>query len=29
VVGRTITGIRRGERYELRVTGVFEDMPEK
>jgi putative ABC transport system permease protein len=27
VVGQTITGIRRGERYELRVTGVFEDMP--
>ena len=27
VVGQSITGIRRGERYELRVTGVFEDMP--
>ncbi|HEX8442807.1 MAG TPA: ABC transporter permease [Allosphingosinicella sp.] len=27
VVGRTVTGIRRGERYELRVTGVFEDIP--
>ena len=27
VVGRTVTGIRRGERYEQRVTGVFEDIP--
>jgi putative ABC transport system permease protein len=27
VLGRTVTGIRRGERYERRVTGVFEDMP--
>jgi putative ABC transport system permease protein len=26
-VGRTITGIRRGEKYALRVTGVFEDLP--
>ena len=27
VIGRTITGIRRGEQYNLRVTGVFEDIP--
>ncbi|HEY0414275.1 MAG TPA: ABC transporter permease [Allosphingosinicella sp.] len=27
IVGRTLTGIRRGERYALRVTGVFEDLP--
>jgi putative ABC transport system permease protein len=27
VVGQTITAIRRGEHYELRVTGVFEDLP--
>jgi putative ABC transport system permease protein len=27
VVGRTITTIRRGEKEELRVTGVFEDIP--
>jgi len=27
VVGRTLTQIRRGERYERRVTGVFEDVP--
>lgn len=27
VVGRTVTGFRRGERYERRVTGVFEDVP--
>ncbi|MFN3389882.1 MAG: ABC transporter permease, partial [Allosphingosinicella sp.] len=27
VVGQTITAIRRGEKYELRVTGVFEDLP--
>jgi putative ABC transport system permease protein len=27
VVGQTVTAIRRGERYELRVTGVFEDLP--
>jgi putative ABC transport system permease protein len=26
-VGRTVTGIRRGEQYGLRVTGVFEDLP--
>jgi putative ABC transport system permease protein len=26
-IGRTITQIRRGERYERRVTGVFEDLP--
>jgi putative ABC transport system permease protein len=28
VVGRTVTGIRRGERYERRITGVFEDLPQ-
>ena len=27
VVGRTIDGIRRGEPYSLRVSGVFEDLP--
>jgi putative ABC transport system permease protein len=27
VLGRTVTAIRRGERSELRVTGVFEDLP--
>ncbi len=27
VVGQTITAVRRGEHYELRVTGVFEDLP--
>jgi putative ABC transport system permease protein len=27
VIGRTLTGIRRGERYEQRVTGIFEDLP--
>jgi putative ABC transport system permease protein len=26
-VGRTLTGIRRGEQYAMRVTGVFEDLP--
>jgi putative ABC transport system permease protein len=26
-VGRTVTGIRRGDKYALRVTGVFEDLP--
>jgi putative ABC transport system permease protein len=26
-VGKTVTGIRRGEKYALRVTGVFEDLP--
>jgi putative ABC transport system permease protein len=26
-VGRTVTGIRRGEKYDMRVTGVFEDFP--
>ncbi|TMJ14956.1 MAG: FtsX-like permease family protein [Alphaproteobacteria bacterium] len=26
-LGRTVTGIRRGEKYEMRVTGVFEDLP--
>jgi putative ABC transport system permease protein len=27
VIGRTITGIRRGEQYAMQVTGVFEDVP--
>lgn len=27
VLGRTVTQIRSGERYERRVTGVFEDLP--
>jgi putative ABC transport system permease protein len=27
VVGRTVTAMRAGERYERRVTGVFEDLP--
>ncbi len=27
VLGRTVTRIRRGEKIELRVTGVFEDLP--
>ncbi|HEY5720959.1 MAG TPA: ABC transporter permease [Allosphingosinicella sp.] len=27
VVGRTLTVVRRGERSEMRVTGVFEDLP--
>lgn len=27
VVGRTIDGLRRGEPYSLRVSGVFEDIP--
>jgi putative ABC transport system permease protein len=26
-IGRVVTGIRRGERYALQVTGVFEDLP--
>ena len=26
-VGRTVTAVRRGEQYSLRVTGVFEDVP--
>jgi putative ABC transport system permease protein len=26
-VGRTLTGIRAGVKYEMRVTGVFEDLP--
>ena len=26
-IGRTVTGTRRGEKYALRVTGVFEDLP--
>jgi putative ABC transport system permease protein len=27
VLGRTVTGIRAGEKYDLHVTGVFEDLP--
>jgi putative ABC transport system permease protein len=27
VVGQTVTAVRRGEHYDLRVTGVFEDLP--
>ncbi|HWT12907.1 MAG TPA: ABC transporter permease [Allosphingosinicella sp.] len=27
IIGRTVTAIRRGEQYSLRVTGVFEDIP--
>ncbi|HEX8216882.1 MAG TPA: FtsX-like permease family protein [Allosphingosinicella sp.] len=27
VVGQTVTAVRRGEQYNLRVTGVFEDIP--
>jgi putative ABC transport system permease protein len=27
VIGRTVTAIRRGEQFSLRVTGVFEDIP--
>ena len=27
VVGRSITNIRRGEKHALRITGVFEDLP--
>ncbi|HEX8215937.1 MAG TPA: ABC transporter permease, partial [Allosphingosinicella sp.] len=27
IVGRTVTAVRRGEQYNLRVTGVFEDIP--
>jgi putative ABC transport system permease protein len=27
VVGRSITNIRQGEKHELRVSGVFEDLP--
>jgi putative ABC transport system permease protein len=26
-VGRTVTAVRRGEQYALRVTGVFQDIP--
>ena len=26
-VGRTVTAVRRGEQYSLRVTGVFKDIP--
>ncbi|MDQ4087573.1 MAG: ABC transporter permease [Pseudomonadota bacterium] len=27
IVGQTVTAVRRGEQYSLRVTGVFEDIP--
>ncbi|HWH18197.1 MAG TPA: ABC transporter permease [Allosphingosinicella sp.] len=27
VVGQTVTAVRRGEHFDLRVTGVFEDLP--
>jgi putative ABC transport system permease protein len=27
VLGRTVTGVRRGEKYDLHVTGIFEDLP--
>nr|MBA2466011.1 ABC transporter permease [Sphingomonas sp.] len=27
IIGKTVTAIRRGEQYSLRVTGVFEDLP--
>jgi putative ABC transport system permease protein len=27
VVGQTVTAVRRGKQYSLRVTGVFEDIP--
>ncbi|HEX8193416.1 MAG TPA: ABC transporter permease [Allosphingosinicella sp.] len=27
IVGRTVTAIRRGEQYNLRVTGIVEDLP--
>ena len=27
IVGRTVTALRRGEQYNLRVTGVIEDLP--
>jgi putative ABC transport system permease protein len=27
VLGQTVTAIRRGKKYSLRVTGVFEDLP--
>ncbi|HEX9932475.1 MAG TPA: ABC transporter permease, partial [Allosphingosinicella sp.] len=27
IVGQTVTAVRRGEQYNLRVTGVFEDLP--
>jgi putative ABC transport system permease protein len=27
VVGQTVTAVRRGEHYDLKVTGVFEDLP--
>jgi putative ABC transport system permease protein len=26
-VGRTVTGVRKGEKYDMRVTGVFENLP--
>jgi putative ABC transport system permease protein len=27
IIGEEVTGVRRGEQYALRVTGVFEDIP--
>ncbi len=27
IIGETVTAVRRGEQYNLRVTGVFEDLP--
>ena len=27
IIGETVTAVRRGEQYNLRVTGVFEDIP--
>ena len=27
ILGETVTAVRRGEQYNLRVTGVFEDLP--
>ena len=27
IVGETVTAVRRGEQYNLRVTGIFEDLP--
>jgi putative ABC transport system permease protein len=27
IIGQTVTAVRRGEKYDLRVTGIFEDIP--
>jgi putative ABC transport system permease protein len=27
IIGQTVTAVRRGEKYDLRVTGIFEDLP--